>query len=178
MSERTEIHAGHPLWRELRNGLLWHCTSISDCRKIRADGYITPNDGRIDRWGTKYACEELGAVSLFDLTTQTEEKVLEEAIKWQQFLGSVNPVTVLLGIERGRVLAQLIPYPNNKEGTTGPVIPWVEVCHLGKISCSAIVSHLLVCSVDYLRFKKLTDFNERELIQAETEFGEVAKLYA
>jgi hypothetical protein len=45
----SEIKAGHPLFKELRNGLLWHRTSIEEYRRIEVDGTIKPNDRRIDR---------------------------------------------------------------------------------------------------------------------------------
>src|SRR5258705_11382967 len=123
MRYSTDIHAGHPLFEELRNGLLWHRTSPEDYRRIKADGMIKPDDGRIDRWKKRYACQQLGAVALFDFTTESEEDVLWEAMKWQQFLGDLEPVTILLGIEKGKMTGKLIPYPENKQGTTGNVIP-------------------------------------------------------
>ena len=173
MSDSTEIQAGHPLFEELRNGLLWHRTE--DCRQIQSDGLIKPNDGRIDRWGKPYACQELGGISLFDFTTEPEERVLGEAFKWQQFLGDVEPVTVLLGIERSKLPDKLIRYPESKRGTTGNVIPWVEVCHCGPIPTSAIVSYLLVCPVDYRRFKKIESLTEQVLSRVEAEFGPIVR---
>jgi hypothetical protein len=173
MSDSTEIQAGHPLFEELRNGLLWHRTE--DCRQIQSDGLIKPNDGRIDRWGKPYACQELGGISLFDFTTEPEERVLGEAFKWQQFLGDVEPVTVLLGIERSKLPDKLIRYPESKRGTTGNVIPWVEVCHCGPIPTSAIVSYLLVCPVDYRRFKKIESLTEQGLSRVEAEFGPIVR---
>jgi hypothetical protein len=133
MNNFTEMDAEHPLFKELRNGLLWHRTSPDDYRQIRIDAAIKANDGRINRWGQKYACQQLDAVSLFDFTTEPEEKVLFEADKWHSFLGEFDPVTVLLGMDRDKLTGKLIPYPQNKEGTTGNVIPWVEVCHCGPI---------------------------------------------
>jgi len=170
MNSFPEIHAEHPLFRELRNGLLWHRTSPNDYRQIQIDGTIKPNDGRINRWGQEYACQQLGSVSLFDFTTELEEKVIWEAFKWQQFLGDFDPVTILLGIEPSKLTGRLIPYPQNKEGTTGNIIPWVEVCHCGPISTSAITSYLLVCPIDYSRFKKASALNEVTLKAVEEEF--------
>ena len=175
MSTSTEIEAGHPLFNELRNGLLWHRTSIEDYRRIEVDGIIKPNDGGIDRWGKPYASQQLGAVSLFDFTTEPEHMVLDEAFKWQQFLGDYDPVTLLLGVEKKKLSGKLIPYPQNKEGTTGPVIPWVEVCHCGPIPASAIVSYLLVCPTDYRRFKKFQTLDEEKLSLVEKEFGPVVE---
>jgi hypothetical protein len=168
MNSFSDMHAEHPLFNELRNGLLWHRTSPGDYRQIQVDGLIKPNDGRINRWGQRYACQQLGAVSLFDFTTESEEKILFEACKWHSFLGEFNPVTVLLGIGRSKLAGKLIPYPQNKEGTTGNVIPWVEVCHCGSISISAVTSYLLVCPVDYGRFKKVLALDEATLTQPNT----------
>lgn len=173
MNSSTEIEAGHPLFMELRNGLLWHRTSPEDFRRIQMDGAIKPNDGRINRWGQRYACQQLGATSLFDFTTAPEADVLFQAIKWQQFLGDFDPVTVLLGLGRNKLPGRLIPYPQNKEGTTGNVIPWVEVCHCGPIPLSAVTSYLLVCPVDYRRFEKLERVDENGLNGVEKEFERI-----
>jgi hypothetical protein len=173
MSISAEIEAGQPLFKELRNGMLWHSTSAEHYRRIRTDGLIKPNDGRIDRWGKPYACQQLDAVSLFDFTTEPEDKVLGESFKWQQFLGDFDPVTVVLGIERSKLSGKLIPYPESKQGTTGNVIPWVEVCHCGPIPTSAIVSYLLVCPVDYRQFKKTESLTEQMLSRVEAEFGPI-----
>src|SRR5258707_671017 len=174
--ELADIQAGHPLFKRLRNGLLWHRTSGNDYRQINTDGVIKPNDGRIDRWGGRpYACQELGAVSLFDFTTEPEDEILWHAFKWQEFLGDFDPVTVLLGLERSKLSGKLIPYPENKEGTTGNVIPRVEVCHCGPIPTSAIVSCLLVCSTDYTRFKTLTSLDKQTLSLVENEFTPIVQ---
>jgi hypothetical protein len=177
MSSLTEIYAGHPLFRELRNGLLWHRTSPTDYRQIQVDGVIMPNNGRVKRWSAPpYACQQLGAISLFDFTTYPEEEVLEEAIRWQQFLGDFDPVTVLLGIEPSKVTGKLIPYPLNKERTTGYVIRYVELCHCGPIPTTAVISYLLVCPIDYSRFMKLDTLDEATLSRIEKEFDAVARL--
>jgi hypothetical protein len=170
MNSFPEIQAEHPLFKELRNGLLWHRTSPNDYRQIQIDGAIKPNDGRINRWGQQYACQQLGAISLFDFTTESEDKILWEAIKWQKFLGDFDPVTVLLGIDRSKLTGTLIPYPQNKEGTTGNVIPWVEVCHCGPIPVSAVISFLLVCPVEYACFRKFESLDEQTLSIVENEF--------
>lgn len=175
MDNSREIYAEHPVFKELRNGLLWHRTSVEDYRLIQEDGVIKPNDGRVDRWEKPYACQQLGAVSLFDFTTQPEEKVLWEAIKWQQFLGDFSPVTVFLGLQRTKLTGRLIPYPDNKEGTTGNVIPWVEVCHCGPIPTSTVISYLLVCPVDYTQFRKLEILSEQTLSKIEKEFAPIVK---
>jgi hypothetical protein len=141
--------------------------------QIRSDGLVRPNDGRVDRWGKEYACQQLGGVSLFDFTTQPEARVLGEAIKWQQFLGDSDPVTILLGLDREKLTGRLIPYPQNKEGTTGNIIPWVEVCHCGPIPTSMVISYLLICPVDYARFRKVPILDEATLSLTEKEFHPV-----
>jgi hypothetical protein len=173
MSEGTEIHAGHPLFLELRKGLLWHRTSINEFHQIRADGFIKPNAGAVNRWGSPYACQQLGGVSLFDFTAQPKDKVLGEEDKWQQFLGDVGPVTVVLGLNKAILARRLVPYPANKEKTTGNVIPWVEVCHRGPIPFSAIVSYLLVCAVDYSLFEKHRELDEPTLARVGGKFSDI-----
>lgn len=175
MTDSRQIWAGHPLFQELRNGLLWHRTSPNDYRQIQVDGAIKPNDGRINRWGQQYACQQLDGISLFDFTTYPENEVLEEAIKWQQFLGDFEPVTIFLGIQCSALTGKLIPYPENKNGTTGNVIPSVEVCHCGPIPLSVVTSYLLVCPVDYARFTKLATLDEHTLSNVEKRFDPIVK---
>ncbi|HYG24689.1 MAG TPA: hypothetical protein VEH04_18090 [Verrucomicrobiae bacterium] len=171
MNEGNEMHVGHPLWDELRNGLLWHRTSPEHWRKIQSESFVKPNDGWLNRWGGRYACQQLGGISLFDFTSQSEERALGEAHKWQQFLGDSSPITILLGFERKSLRGKLVPYPDNAEGTAGNVIPWVEVCHCGAISTAAIVAHLLICAVDYRQFRKVKTLNEQALDDAEQAFS-------
>jgi hypothetical protein len=171
----TEIHAGHPLFAELRKKLLWHCTSVLAFRKISSDGFIRPIEGTSNRWGNRpYACQTLGAVCLFDFSKESEQKVLGVADRWQQFIGSEKPVTILIGFEESRLTGRLVRYPENRnttpEESSGP-IPIVEVCHVGPIPTSAIVSHLLVCAVDYSRFYQREKLDEEALISVENEFG-------
>ena len=73
-------------------------------------------------------------------------------------------------MKRDRLAGKLTAYPANKEGTTGPVIPWVEVCHCDNIPVSAITSYLLVCPVDYRRFKKGAALDQATLAVMEQEF--------
>jgi hypothetical protein len=73
---------------------------------------------------------------------------------------------------------RLVAYPENRDITpsecSGP-IPWVEVCHFGSIPVSAIASHLLVCAVDYSRFRKLQALDKTTLDRAETEYAEAVQ---
>jgi hypothetical protein len=172
-SRVSSLQADHPLFRELRTGL-WHCTSPDEYRQIRADSFLKPNDGRVNRWGGAYACQQLGGVSLFDFKTHSEQRVLGELPKWGGFLQRARPVTIVLGIERNSLVGKLVPYPDNKEGTTGNVIPWVEVCHCGPIPLSSVTKHLLVCPVDYSRFHIIEgELSESRLIEVEDEFRDL-----
>jgi hypothetical protein len=172
VSSHTEIDSEHPLFVVLRNGLMWHRTGSREYRQIVADGEIRPNDGRVNRWSRPYACQELGGISLFDFTTECEERVLREAIKWRQFLGDGRPVTVLLGFKSSMLPGQLVRYPANKKGTKGNVIPWVEVCHRGPIPVTAITSYVVVCPVNYSLFWKLSTLDIAALAKIEKEFAE------
>ena len=178
MIDSTEIVQGHPLFGELRNSsLLWHCTSPEEFMQMRADGFIKPNEGHVQKWGPRrYACQELGGISLFDFATESEGRVLESAHKWQQFLGCARPVTIALGIDRCRLSGQLTAYPKNLEGTTGNVIPWVEVCHGGNIVLPSITSYILICAADYSRFYKHRVLDESAIVQAQEEFRSLAHI--
>ena len=181
MNDAREIHSTHPLFRELRNGLLWHCTSPEEYFQIRTCGFIKPNERPDGKYGRlRSACQALDGVSLFDFTTESEARVLDTPHKWQQFLGCAKPLTVILGLKRDRLPGKLVPYPENRDITSpfkcGGPIPWVEVCHCGQIPISAITCYLLVCAADYCRFKKLEILNEADLDHAVTVFAEVATM--
>jgi hypothetical protein len=91
MNDAREIHSAHPLFRELRNGLLWHCTSPAEYLQIRTCGFIKPNSSTDGKYGRlPSACQALGGISLFDFTTESEARVLDTPDKWQQFLGCAS----------------------------------------------------------------------------------------
>ncbi len=176
MDDEREIRSAHPLFRELRNGLLWHCTSPKEYFEIRACGFIKPNEAPDGKYGRQpSACQALGGVSLFDFTAQSEAQILEPRDKWQQFLGCAEPLTLILGINRNRLCGRLVAYPEIRDITrplkcTDP-IPWVEVCHQGCIPVSAITSYLLVCAADYRVFKKLQTINKNRLNRTVSEYA-------
>src|SRR5208282_2398265 len=119
MSDAREIHSAHPLFRELRNGLLWHCTSPEELLQIRTCGFIKPNERPDGKYGRlRSACQALDGVSLFDFTTESEARVLDTPHKWQQFLGCAKPLTVILGLKRDRLPGKLVPYPENRDITS------------------------------------------------------------
>jgi len=156
--------------------MLWHCTSALEFRQIKADGLIKPSDGS-HKWG-RHACQQNGAVPLFDFTTPTLDAIFEEdmLLKWPQFLGCAKPLTVVLGLARARLPGDLIPYPKNKEGNNGNIIPWVEVCHRGAIPFAAIARYLLVCAIDYSRFYPCEYLDDLTLLCAEKDFTEVIRI--
>jgi hypothetical protein len=181
MKNAMEIHSAHSLFRELRNGLLWHCTSPEVYfKKIRTCGFIKPNNDPNGTYGrSPSACQAIDGVSLFDFTSESETQILGALDKWQQFLGCAKPLTIILGLKRDQLLRNLVPYPENRDRTSklecsGP-IPWVEVCHCGQIPISAITCHLLVCAGDYCRFKKLETLNEADVDHAVTVCSEAAR---
>ncbi|HVM51133.1 MAG TPA: hypothetical protein VMU04_24100 [Candidatus Acidoferrum sp.] len=174
MSDYANITATPLLLSELRKGL-WHCTSPSEFRQILRDRSIKPNDGRVSRWGPrKYACQELGGVSLLDLQSPTLDQVIQTADRWGPFVCSGNyQTTVLLGLDRAALAANLVPYPANKGNTTGAVIPFVETCHRGPIPTAAITYCLLVCSTNCSHFYLETALADPRLAEVEAEFLKV-----
>jgi hypothetical protein len=179
MSDATDIHSAHPLFRELRCGLLWHCTSPEELFQIQACGFIKPNKSQIGKYGAlRSACQALDGVSLFDFTTEPETRVLDTPFKWQQFLRCAKPLTVILGMEPCRLTGKLVRYPENRDITSslkcsGP-IPWVEVCHRGQISISSITRYLLVCAADLGQFRRFEVFNQTILTESLKICDEVA----
>ena len=174
MSDYANITATPPLFSELRKGL-WHCTSPNEFRHILRDRFINPNDGRGSKWGPrKYACQELGGVSLMDLQTPTLDQVTQTADRWGPFVCSGNyRTTVVIGLDRVVLAASLVPYPVNKANTTGAVIPFVETCHRGPIPTTAISHCLLLCSVNCTHFHIETALADPRLAEVETEFLKV-----
>jgi hypothetical protein len=172
MSNYANIIRTHRLLSELRQGL-WHCTSPSEFRQIIRDHFIKPNDGTGHKWGPRpYACQELGAVSLFDFQTPTQEKVLETSNRWGPFVCR-HPTTVAVGLNRDLIASKLVPYPDNKINTTGAVIPYVETCHCGPIPITAITKCLLICSVDCARFYVEPVLADPRLAEVEREFQSI-----
>jgi hypothetical protein len=180
MCEPFEIsNADHPLFRELRNGFLWHCTSPKELLQIRTCGFIKPNNRQIGKYGDSLsACQELNGVSLFDFTTASEEQVLGCAAKWDHFLGCARPLTIIIGFIKDKLLGKLISYPENRnlssEKSSDP-IPWVEVCHCGQIPVSAITCYLLVCATDYNQFMKFENLGESDMTNAETMCAKISE---
>lgn len=167
MSDYTSITANLPIFSELRQGL-WHCTSPNSFRQILRYGSIKP--ATVSRWGTKpNACQELGAVSLFDFQTPQEDRVIETVDRWGPFVLE-HCTTVLVGLNRTVLEANLVPFPKNEVNTTGNVIPYVETCHCGSIPTTAITKCLLVCSVDCTRFYVENPLEEAWLAEVEREF--------
>ncbi len=124
--------------------------------------------------GGCYACQELRAVSLFDFQSEPENLIIGESVKWTQFLGRANPMTVILGLDRDKLPGKLIPYPDNKIGTKGNVIPYVEVCHVGPIPTAAIKLHYLVYTNDYTKFYRFDGLpNEEKLRTVSSEFSRI-----
>lgn len=179
MNNAREIHSAHPLYRALRNGLLWHCTSPQEYLQIRTCGFIKPNPSPVGKYGRlPSACQALDGVSLFDFESQPETRVLESRDKWQQFLGCAEPLTIILGLNLDRLPGRVVRYPELRDITrplncTDP-IPWVEVCHCGQIPIFAIARYLLVCAVDYCRFEKLENLGDTDLHQAEILYAKAA----
>jgi hypothetical protein len=171
MSDYRNITATQPLISELRKGL-WHCTSPGEFRLILSDRFIKPNDGRVNKWGPrKYACQELGGVSLLDLQSPTLDQVIETAGRWGPFVCSGNyRTTVVIGLDRAALASNLVPYPVNKANTAGAVIAFVETCHRGAIPTTAITSCLLVCSADCSHFYLETALAGPRLAEVEAEF--------
>jgi hypothetical protein len=69
----------------------------------------------------------------------------------------------------------VIPYPANLVGTTGNVIPWVEVCHCGPIPISAVVCYLLVYSFDYKQFSLHPELDDQTLASLERKFETITQ---
>jgi hypothetical protein len=174
VSDYDNVTSTPGLFAELRKGL-WHCTSPIEYRQILQAGAIKPNDTGSHKWGPDpYACQQLGAVSLFDFQTPTKAQVLQTADRWAPFVCmGAHHTTVVIGLDREKLQKKLVPYPANKVNTTGAVIPFVETCHCGPIPTTAITQCLLVCSSNCSHFYIEHRLTAPRLAEIETEFEKV-----
>lgn len=85
---------------------LWHRRSIDGLRGILAVGAIHPNDGRFPyrykQSKTSYA-RQIGAVSLFDLYSPTEDRAPLQGCDWAQYLIDCPRATVWIPIDPARL---------------------------------------------------------------------------
>jgi len=140
-----------------RENCLLHTTSQDAFRKIVESDAILPNDGS---FGHKYPqsnhsiAKISGAISLFDLYSETETNVLDmEGLKWFHFFIDHSPTTIILEIDRTKLDPNKLfnaskvawDYFKSSERKLLPTaIPYVEVCHSGLIPLNCVTKYYAV----------------------------------
>ena len=144
----------HPLFKVLKGHIL-HCTSAAAYRLICKDGYIRANDNSFPyTWEqTKGSCvHQLGGISLLYFGLP-EDKVFfvkdQEDFRypWESILVAHTPITVIVKINRDKILNKIITWEEINEKTKKCLlIPYTEVCTLEPISISLFEGIVVVKS--------------------------------
>lgn len=140
-----------------RENCLLHTTSLDAFRKIVESEAILPNDGS---FGHKYPqsnnsiAKLSGAISLFDLYSETESNVLDmDGLKWFHFFIDHSPTTIILEVDRTKLdpnklfNASKVAWDYYKESGKKlfpTAIPYVEVCHRGLIPLNCVTKYYAV----------------------------------
>ncbi len=148
------------IYYSVRKGLS-HCTSIEGLKKIHETEVILPSgSGQMQYWNRTFAAHT-SAVSLFDFESAPEEKALEQACKWIEMFLHHKPTTVVIGLNRGRLAANLKrnyylePGGSDAAFKRGNFIPYVESLHKGPIPLDAITKYIAVCAADISVFENI-----------------------
>ncbi len=153
------------IYYSVRKGLS-HCTSIEGLKKIHETEVILPSgSSQMQYWNRTFAAHT-SAVSLFDFESAPEEKALEQACKWIEMFLHHKPTTVVIGLNRGRLAANLkrnyYLEPGGSDAAfkrgdfkRGNFIPYVESLHKGPILLDAITKYIAVCAADISVFESI-----------------------
>ncbi len=154
-------HPNHPLYKVLKGHIL-HCTSVAGYRSICKDGSIRANDDSFPyTWGqTKGSCvHQLAGISLLDFGLP-EDKVFfvtdQENFDypWESILIAHNPLTIIVKINRDKILNKIITWEEIREKTEKCLlIPFTEVCCIEPIPIGTFEGIVVVET-----FSKFFDF--------------------
>ncbi len=137
------------LWSLLRPAL-WHSTPPARYRAILDDGEIRPDGGHGGNVYKGSLAVSIGAVSLFDFESASEEDALGTFRKWCTHLWPPDidtRVTVWVGLNRDRLPGRLMLAKEVGELATRERknhYPRVEACHLGPVPVTAFTEVLAV----------------------------------
>ena len=133
------------LWPMLRPGL-WHMTVLARFPAIFAAGKIKPDGGKQGNIYQGSFAKSIGAVSLFDFESASEEDALGTFRTWSTHLCAPDHrLTVWIGLSRNRLPGRLMLADKVGECGVGKLFyPRVEACHLGPIPADAFTAVLAV----------------------------------
>ena len=133
------------LWPMLRPGL-WHTTVPARFPAILADGKIRPDGGHHGNVYRGSFAASIGAVSLFDFASASENDALGTLKKWSAHLYVQDArLTVWIGLNRNRLPGRLILADEMGKRAVGKLwYPRIEACHVGSIPADAFAAVLAV----------------------------------
>jgi hypothetical protein len=133
------------LWPMLRPGL-WHMTVPARFPAILAAGEIKPDGGKQGNVYQGSFAKSVGAVSLFDFESASEEDALGTFQKWSAHLRAPDArLTVWIGLCRDRLPGHLILADEVRKRAVGKLwYPRIEACHVGPIPADAFAAVLAV----------------------------------
>ena len=137
------------LWPLLRPGL-WHSTPPTRYRPILDRGEIRPDGGQGGNVYTGSLAVSMGAVSLFDFESASEEDALGTFGRWCTHLWRPDidtRLTVWIGLNRDELPGRLILAKEGGERAMSEGKNWyprVEACHIGAVPDSAFTAVLAV----------------------------------
>ncbi len=144
------------LWPMLRPGL-WHMTVPARFPAILAAGEIKPDGGKQGNVYQGSFAKSVGAVSLFDFESASEEDALGTFQKWSAHLFAPDArLTVWIGLSRDRLPGHLMLANDVGKCAVGKLwYPRIEACHMGPVPADAFTSVLVVSSANRWQVKKL-----------------------
>jgi hypothetical protein len=136
------------LWPMLRPGL-WHSMSPTRYRGILDDGEIRPDGGQAGNVYKGSVAVSIGAVSLFDFESASEEDALGTYGKWCTHLWADIDIrlTMWIRLKRDLLPGRLILAKEVAELATRErknYYPRVEACHLGPVPTDAFTDTVAV----------------------------------
>jgi hypothetical protein len=144
------------LWPLLRPGL-WHSTTPTRYRAILDDGEIRPDGGRGGNVYKGSLAVSIGAVSLFDFESASEEDALGTYGKWctHLWLPDIDTrLTVWISMNRDLLPGRLILAKECGKLATREAknyYPRVEACHLGPVPANAFTGMIAVSPCGFER---------------------------
>ncbi len=145
------------LWPMLRPGL-WHMTVPARFPAILAAGEIKPGGGKQGNVYQGSFAKSVGAVSLFDFESASEEDALGTFRTWSAHVCSPDDrLTVWIGLSRDRLLPGRLMLADKvgKCGVGKLFYPRVEACHLGPIPADAFTAVLAVSTTRPFQYVEL-----------------------
>ena len=144
------------LWPVLRPGL-WHSTPLARFPAILADGEIRPDGGHHGKVYRESFAASIGAVSLFDFASASENDALGTLQKWSAHLCAPDArLTVWIGLSRDRLPGHLILADEvGKRAVDKLWYPRIEACHMGSIPADAFTAVLAVSTAKPHQFETL-----------------------